>query len=496
VNNFKDSAIRYAIAVLAAVAALFLRHLLSPLFGETNAYHTVWLAVVFCSWYCGLGPSIICALVCALGVDYFFLPPVGSFKINDLSELYGVLGFLGFSIVIIALGESNRRGASSRSLLAAIVDSSDDAIISKNLDGVITSWNHGAQCIFGWTSQEAVGQLITLIIPPELHDQEIEILTRVAVGQRIDHFETVRITKSGERVEVALTISPVRGRRRRIIGASKIARDISERKRVEEQLRAARDHLEQRVAERTAELQEKNAELIKQTEIVRDLSGRLLQLQDEERRRIARELHDSVGQSLIAVNLNISTVAVERKKLSPEAKKCIEEAARLVEQSLSEIRTISYLLHPPLLDEVGLQSAIRWFVEGFSQRSKIAVSLEMASDFDRLASDLELAIFRIVQECLTNIHRHSGSATARIHLALQNGSIHLEVSDEGKGIPLEKQLALNTSGSLGVGFRGMRERIRQLGGALQLHSNENGTSVTATLPVRSVKAAGGTGIVH
>jgi PAS domain S-box-containing protein len=496
VNNLKDNAIRYAIAVVAAVTALYLRHLLSPLFGETNAYHTVWVAIVFCSWYCGLGPSIVCALICAAGVDYFFLPPVGSFKITDQSELYGVLGFLAFSSVVIALGESNRRGASSRSLLAAIVDSSDDAIISKNLNGVITSWNHGAQRIFGWTSQEAVGQPITLIIPSELHDQEIEILKRLAGGERIDHFETVRITKSGERVEVALTISPVRGQRRRIIGASKIARDISERKRVEEQLRAARDHLEQRVAERTAELQEKNVELVKQTEIVRDLSGRLLQLQDEERRRIARELHDSVGQLLAAINLNISTVAGEKKKLTPEAEKCIEETARLVEQSLLEIRTISYLLHPPLLDEVGLQSAIRWFVEGFSQRSKITVSLEMASDFDRLASDLELAIFRIVQECLTNIHRHSGSATARIHLALQHGSVHLEVSDEGKGIPLEKQLALNTSGSLGVGFRGMRERIRQLGGALQLQSNENGTSVTATLPVRPPKAAGGASIVQ
>lgn len=495
-NNLKDNAIRYAIAVFAAVAALYFRHLLSPLFGETNAYHTVWVAIVFCSWYCGLGPSIFCALICALGVDYFFLPPVGSFKIIDRSELYGMLGFLAFSSVIIALGESNRRGASSRSLLAAIVDSSDDAIISKNLDGVITSWNHGAQRIFGWTSQEAVGQPITLITPPELHDQEIDILTRVAGGERIDHFETFRMTKLGKRVDVALTISPVRGQGRRIVGASKIARDITERKLVEEQLRAARDHLEQRVAERTVELQEKNVELVKQTEIVRDLSARLLQLQDEERRRIARELHDSVGQLLSAVNLNISNVAREKDKLSPEAEKCVEETARLVEQSLLETRTISYLLHPPLLDEVGLQSAIRWFAEGFSQRSKIKVSLEMASDFDRLASDLELAIFRIVQECLTNIHRHSGSPTARIRLALQHGSAYLEVSDEGKGISLEKQLALNTSGSLGVGFRGMRERIRQLGGTLQLQSNENGTTVAATLPVRLLKGGGEAGIVQ
>jgi PAS domain S-box-containing protein len=484
VNRFKDNANRYAIAVLAALAALYLRHLLTPLFGERNPYHTVWLAIVFCSWYCGLGPSIVSTLVCVLGINYFFLSPGHSIIVHGRSELYGMLGFVVFSSVIIAFGESNRRGASSRFLLAAIVDSSDDAIISKNLNGVITSWNEGAKRIFGWTSEEAVGQSITILIPPELRHEETEILKRLANGERIDHFETIRRTKSGERVDVALTISPVKDQLGRIVGASKIARDITERKRAEERLQAALDQLEQRVGERTAELLEKNEELVKQTEVVRDLSGRLLRLQDEERRRIARELHDSVGQSLAAVNLNTSTVAREKGKLSPEAGKCVEENVLLIEQSLSEIRTISYLLHPPLLDEMGLQSAIRWFIEGYAQRTKIKVNLDMASDFVRLATDLELAIFRIVQECLTNIHRHSESATARVHFGVQNGCVHLEVSDEGKGIPPEKQLALHTSGSVGVGFRGMRERIRQLGGALQVRSNANGTTVSATLPVR------------
>ena len=289
-------------------------------------------------------------------------------------------------------------------------------------------------------------------------------------------------------MNVALTISPVKDRLGRVVGASKIARDITERKRTEERLRVANEHLERRVGERTAELQEKNAALVKQTEVVRDLSCRLLRLQDEERRRIARELHDSVGQSLAAVNVNIATVLREKGKLSPEAEKCVEENALLVEQSLSEIRTISYLLHPPLLDEMGLQSAIRWFIEGYAQRTKITVNLDMASDFVRLATDLELAIFRIVQECLTNVHRHSKSATARVHLAVQNGCVHLEVSDDGHGIPPEKQLAINTSGSVGVGFRGMRERIRDLGGALQIRSNANGTTVSVSLPIR-LKAA-------
>ena len=242
-----------------------------------------------------------------------------------------------------------------------------------------------------------------------------------------------------------------------------------------------------RVIERTAELQGKNRELLKQTEVVRDLSGRLLQSQDEERRRIACELHDSAGQLLAAINMNISKMAREKEKLSTGAVRSVEEAADLVQQALAEIRTMSHLLHPPLLDEVGLESAIRGFIEGFAQRSKIYVNLIVAPGFERLSPDLEIAIFRVIQECLTNVHRHSGSRKAEVRLARRHGCVHLEVSDEGKGIPLDKQLDLNSPATLGVGFRGMRERIRQLGGTLRVHSNGNGTSVGATLPIEQVR---------
>ena len=178
------------------------------------------------------------------------------------------------------------------------------------------------------------------------------------IGPR-HHFETVRLRRDGTAIDISVTISPVKDAAGRVIGASKVGRDISERKQTEARLKELHDHLELRISGRTAELQEKNRKLLEQSELVRDLSGRLLQIQDDERRRIARELHDSAGQLLAAINMNISKVAREKEKLSPSVAKCVEESANLVEQALVEIRTMSHLLHPPLLDEVGLESAIR-----------------------------------------------------------------------------------------------------------------------------------------
>jgi PAS domain S-box-containing protein len=379
-----------------------------------------------------------------------------------------------------------KRAERSTGLLAAIVDSSDDAIASKNLDGVITSWNRGAERLFGYSPEEAIGQNIRLIIPPDRWSEEHELLARIKRGERVDHFETVRQRKDGKAIDISMTMSPVKDAAGRVIGASKVGRDISERKRTEARLKELHDHLEVRVSERTAELQEKNRELLRQTEVVRDLSARLLRIQDEERRHIARELHDSAGQLLAAINMNISKVAREKEKLSTGAGRSVEEAADLVQQALVEIRTMSHLLHPPLLEEVGLESAIRGFIEGFAQRSKIDVNLVVKPGFERLSPDLEITIFRVIQECLTNVHRHSGSRKAEVRLTRRHCCVHLEVSDEGKGIPLDK-LDLNSPATLGVGFRGMRERIRQLGGTLQIDSTGNGTSVEATLPIEQVR---------
>jgi PAS domain S-box-containing protein len=211
-----------------------------------------------------------------------------------------------------------------------------------------------------------------------------------------------------------------------------------------------------------------------------ELASRLQHLQDEERKRLARELHDSVGQLLAAIGMNISIVQAQSHKLDSMAARALSDNARLVEQVSSEIRTMSHLLHPPLLDIAGLASALRWYVDGFSERSRIKVDLEIPSDLGRLSSDMEIAIFRIVQECLTNIHRHSGSATATLRVHQEDERLIVQVEDLGKGIPAEKQRELE-AGRGGVGFGGMRERVRQLGGTLEVRSQGSGTLVSATL---------------
>jgi signal transduction histidine kinase len=213
------------------------------------------------------------------------------------------------------------------------------------------------------------------------------------------------------------------------------------------------------------------------------LNARMTVLQEEERRRIARELHDSVGQLLAAISMNSVLVEAESYKLTPDAAQRISENAAMVQEASKQIRTISHLLHPPLLDEVGLASALQWYVEGFSERSKIDARLDIPRELAGLSKEMELSIFRVVQECLTNIHRHARSPTAGIRIIQDDACLRVEIEDAGKGIPLEKGSAFGSSAHAGVGLRGMRERLRQLGGTLQVQSNSPGTRVTAVLPV-------------
>src|SRR6202030_2810074 len=306
-------------------------------------------------------------------------------------------------------------------LLASIVDSSDDAIVSQTLEGVITSWNGGAERLFGYTAKEAIGQPITMIIPLDRRDEETRILARLRQGEPIDHFDTVRLRKDGTKLDISLSISPVRNAAGKIIGASKIARDITGRKRIERELyeseqrfRTLAEALDTQVQFRTQELRRRNAEILQQSDQLQDLSGRLMIAQDEERRRIARELHDSAGQHLAALGMGLARIEDDAKRDPARLSKSIKDAQDLIQDLTQEIRTTSYLLHPPMLDESGLSSALRWYIDGLAERSGLTIELNIPDSLERLAPEIELAIFRLVQECLTNIHRHSGSKTAVI----------------------------------------------------------------------------------
>jgi signal transduction histidine kinase len=248
-----------------------------------------------------------------------------------------------------------------------------------------------------------------------------------------------------------------------------------------ERIRITREELEAQVSQRTIELNIANQQL-------RELTSHVLHLQDEERRRIARELHDSAGQSLVVLAMNLTRVETEAKAQMASLTKTlatVADSAVLVNELSMGIRTISYLLHPPMLDEAGLGPAMRWYIQGFAERSKIVVDLDLSDDFGRLSQDLETTIFRVVQECLANILRHSESRVAKVRIERSAEEVRIEVRDKGKGIAPEKLSEIAVSHTLGVGIRGMQERVRQLGGTLKITSDgaNKGTLVVALFPL-------------
>ena len=629
-------------------------------------------------------------------------------------------------------------------LLAAIVESSDDAIISKDLDGVITSWNKSAERIFGYTAAEAIGNTIMLIIPAERRDEEAGILARLRRGERVDHVRTVRRRKDGSLLDVSLTISPVRDASGKVIGASKVARDVtaqalaetamreseerfraivqttpecvklitaegkllhmnsaglrmlgasaldqvagqsvyemiapedrdrfrafnqrvcrgesgtlqfdmiglhggrcqmeshaapfrnadggtvqlavtrdvSERKRAEareqtaaaeaiaanakfraifeqttvfagimtkdgvlveankmsldacgfkaeevlgksfhatawwrnskesqakireatplaaqgipyretlvyswadgterlvdfalypivddhgnvfclhptgvdvtaqklaeEKYRALAESLDAEVRARTAQLQSSNSDVLNKSRQLSELSWHLMKSQENERRHIARELHDSAGQTLTVLGIGLAQLVQKASRNAPELASEAELIQQTVQQLHREIRTTSYLLHPPLLDESGLGPAIGWYIEGVGERSGLKIELDVPRNMIRLPREMEMMIFRIVQESLANIHRHSGSKTAKIRIEQAPQSISVEIQDHGRGMSPERLAEIQTQGA-GVGIRGMRERLLQFAGSsMQIDSGSSGTRILVTIPI-------------
>jgi signal transduction histidine kinase len=265
--------------------------------------------------------------------------------------------------------------------------------------------------------------------------------------------------------------------------------EARERMRAQDELRVAHDQLEERVEERTRELFRTLAQLKAEMAVreeaesqLRQLSLRLMTLQDQERRRIARELHDTAGQTLAAMKMSLALIQ-NHEKANAGLQPLIDDLNGLIDVALQEVRTTSYLLHPPLLDEAGIASAVRWFVEGFARRSGIDMQCEVPEKLERPPRHSELVLFRVLQESLTNVHRHSHASTAKVRLSREKDTVQLEITDNGKGIAEEHLRRFDASGNkAGVGITGMRERVRELGGTLEIHSQGKGTTVLVVLP--------------
>jgi PAS domain S-box-containing protein len=357
----------------------------------------------------------------------------------------------------------------------------DYAIFMLDPNGRVRNWNSGAKRIKGYESAEIIGKHFSCFYPEEdLRNGKPAMELEVAAKEGRFEDEGWRVRKDGSRFWANVIITAIRDDAGKLIGFGKVTRDFTERMQLQRTLQ------EEVVQRREAELHLQRSE-----KALRELSLHLLRTQDEERRRIGRDLHDSLGQYLTALKLKLDMLASTTGRKNDEAGPEIAECVRLADESIKELRTISYLMYPPMLEEMGLQSAIRWYLDGFSARSGISTTFAVDLDFGRLSRDVELALFRVLQESLTNVHRHSGSQTAHIRLLMKDGVVTLEVSDAGKGVPaaLLEQSGQDWTGALGVGLRGMNERMRQLGGSLEVVSSERGTTVSAMVPAAECSSA-------
>jgi PAS domain S-box-containing protein len=370
-----------------------------------------------------------------------------------------------------------KRAEETHARLAAIVESSDDAILGTTLEGIITSWNRGAERIYGYPAEEVVGRPITVLAPPERADEIPAILRKVRRGERVDHYDTLRIRKDGGRIYVSITVSPIRDSKGKVAGVSTVARDITEHKRAEEEIRRLNETLERRVAERTAQLAESKNEL-------RDLLGKLLVAQEEERRRVAYEVHDGLTQLAISTHQHLQAFATNHPPGTTAGEAELDRLRLLAQQTVEEARRVIEGLRPTALDEFGLGVAVRQQLEEL-ERDGWQTSYEEDLGEERLPSEVETALYRVAQEALTNARKHADAA--RAHVALRRSTpemVRLEVADEGRGFD-PSSLSQNAAGpGEQVGLSSMRERVALLGGVLELKSKPGaGTTVIAEVPL-------------
>ncbi len=339
----------------------------------------------------------------------------------------------------------------------------DYAMFMLDPEGYVTTWNLGAERIKGYTAAEIIGQHFSCFYPADVREEKPKWVLEMAARRGRFEDEGWRVRKDGSKFWANVATTAIRDEDGRLVGFGKVTRDLTERM----------------TGQQSLELSQKR--LRESEKALRQLSLHLLRTQDEERRRIGREMHDSLGQYLSVLKIKLESMTVPA-----DAAGDIAECANLLEGCLREVRTVSYLLYPPMLDEMGLRSAVPWYLKGFSKRSGIETTFQIPDGFGRLGRDAELVFFRVLQECLTNVQRHSGSTTAEIRISRSASEVVMEVQDHGKGLPpaIFEHASQDWMGSVGVGLRGMSERLQQLGGSLEVRSDSKGTLMRATVPLQ------------
>ncbi|HUI06935.1 MAG TPA: PAS domain S-box protein [Verrucomicrobiae bacterium] len=430
--------LRYGLAVLAPVIALILSQAVSRLTGETPPFLLFFVPVLLSAWYGGFGPGVCSSFLASVGLEFI---AIASGNFLGLSKYMVVrIGLFFPEAVLISWFIASRREALLR--LAALVRHSDDAIIGATLDGTITSWNSGAEQIYGYLAAEMIGHPFTVLVPPEHAAEEQELKARVERGEPVRRFETVQVRKDGTRVDVSLTMSRIKDITGELIGVSVVARDITERKWAERDRARLFDQL------RTGR------------ERTRRLAQRALAASEEERRRLSRELHDEASQMFTVLKIKLGLLRADPPSDVAALRERLDQLISLTDSTDNQLRAVARSLRPPVLDTLGLSAGLEDLCREFAQRAGLIVDYQGIETL-KLSETVSTCLYRVVQEALTNVAKHANAQHVEVRLLTKDGTLQLSVADDGQGFDV-------AASQTGLGLEGMRERIDLLGGRLEI----------------------------